>query len=180
MRIEGVILFSILCLLSCTQEMAKNGRLRPLTDARTPPSGTVAQDRLIGDPIYSQGRTHSAFVVKMPVALTPALLKRGRERFEIYCSPCHGFTGYGDGMIVQRGFLAPPSYHQERLRNEPDGDFFDVITQGHGAMYSYGDRVPTSDRWAIVAYIRALQKSQNARLSDLTLTEQKGLQEIHE
>ncbi|MFL5815852.1 MAG: c-type cytochrome [Bdellovibrionia bacterium] len=97
----------------------------------------------------------------MPMPITQALLERGRERYNIYCSPCHDFTGKGNGMIVQRGFIAPPSYHTDRLRDAPDSHFFDVISQGYGAMYSYGDRISVSDRWAIVAYIRALQLSQN-------------------
>jgi mono/diheme cytochrome c family protein len=91
------------------------------------------------------------------------LLQRGQERFRIYCSPCHSELGDGRGMIVQRGFPPPPSYHIERLRNAPPQHFFDVITNGYGAMYSYADRVQPRDRWAIVAYIRALQHSQNAK-----------------
>jgi mono/diheme cytochrome c family protein len=96
-----------------------------------------------------------------------ALLRRGQERFNIYCSPCHSPVGDGDGMVARRGFPHPPSYHIDRLRNAPDRYLFDVITQGHGVMRSYADRVPADDRWAIVAYIRALQLSQYARLEDL-------------
>jgi mono/diheme cytochrome c family protein len=117
---------------------------------------------------------------KLPVPITQTLLARGRERYNIYCSPCHDFTGNGNGMIVQRGFLAPPSYHSDRLRNAPDGHFFNVITNGYGAMYSYGDRVAVPDRWAIIAYIRALQLSQNASSSMLQANELKKLQEIHQ
>jgi mono/diheme cytochrome c family protein len=96
---------------------------------------------------------------------TMATLARGRERFDIVCSPCHSVVGDGDGTVVRRGFPAPPSYHQERLRSAPDRHFFDVITNGHGVMASYADRVAAEDRWAIVAYIRALQLSQHAELA---------------
>src|SRR5512146_849492 len=96
-----------------------------------------------------------------PFAITRADLDRGRQRFNIYCSPCHGQTGDGNGMIVQRGFPPPPSYHIDRLRNAPAGHFFDVITQGYGIMYSYAARGEPADRWAIAAYIRVLQKSQD-------------------
>jgi mono/diheme cytochrome c family protein len=99
--------------------------------------------------------------------VTLALLERGQERFRIYCTPCHSELGDGQGMVVQRGFPAPPSYHIDRLRQAPPQHFFDVITQGHGTMYSFAERVQPADRWAIAAYIRALQRSQNATLSDV-------------
>lgn len=102
-----------------------------------------------------------------PAAQRRALLMRGRERFDIHCSVCHGRTADGDGMIVRRGFRKPPSLHIERLRNAPAGHFFDVITSGLGAMPSYANRIDVADRWAIVAYVRALQLSQNARISDV-------------
>jgi mono/diheme cytochrome c family protein len=98
---------------------------------------------------------------------TLALLHRGQERFDIFCAPCHSRLGDGDGMIVRRGFPAPPSYHIDRLRAADDRHFFDVITNGYGAMYSYANRIPVQDRWAIIAYIRALQRSQHASLADV-------------
>ncbi len=98
----------------------------------------------------------------LPIALTPATYRRGRERYEIYCAPCHGLVGDGDGRVVERGFPAPPSYHSERLRQASNQHFQAVITQGYGAMYPYADRISPPDRWAIVAYIRALQLSQHA------------------
>lgn len=139
-----------------------------------PPAGTVArgQERL-DEPTY-YGTQNGALVTYNPImaaATTPqakkAVIERGQERFNIYCQPCHGLGGLGDGMIVKRGLAKPPSYHIDRLRDAPDGHLFEVITNGYGAMYSYANRVPTRDRWAIVAYIRTMQRSQNARPSDV-------------
>jgi mono/diheme cytochrome c family protein len=102
-----------------------------------------------------------------PYPVTQQLLQRGRQRYEIYCMPCHSPVGDGDGLVVRRGFPAPPSYHIDRLRQAPDRHFYDVITHGYGIMYSYADRVAPPDRWAIVAYIRALQLSQHADVAKL-------------
>ena len=104
----------------------------------------------------------------LPPPVTLALLRRGQERFRIYCTPCHSEIGDGHGMIVQRGFPAPPSYHINRLREAPVQHFYNVITNGYGAMYSFAARVKPTDRWAVAAYIRALQRSQNPRPSDVT------------
>jgi len=123
---------------------------------QTPVPGTVARDDL---------KRSAAIATKPP--LTKALLDRGQEVFNINCSPCHGRTGAGDGMIVQRGMPRPPDYTEDRLRKADDQHFFDVITHGHGAMYSYATRVPPADRWAVVAYIRALQLSRHATLDDV-------------
>ncbi|HEY0083128.1 MAG TPA: cytochrome c [Pyrinomonadaceae bacterium] len=106
-------------------------------------------------------------VNEFPFAITAQELDRGEERFNIYCSMCHGQTGYGDGMIVRRGFRRPPSLHDDRLRNESLGHFFDVITNGWGAMPSYTEEIPPRDRWAIIAYIRALQLSQNTPAAEV-------------
>lgn len=110
-----------------------------------------------------------------PPPVTLALLQRGQQRFHIYCTPCHGELGDGDGMVVQRGFPRPPSYHTDRLRNAPVQHFYDVITNGYGAMYSFAARVRPQDRWAIVAYIRALQRSQDATLADLSDAQRRSL-----
>ena len=126
---------------------------------RSDPAGTVARD-------WSPAPA--------PPPLTEALLERGQQRFNIFCAVCHGPAGYGDGMIVQRGFPAPPSYHIDRLREVPLQHFYDVITNGYGAMFSYAQRVPPHDRWAIAAYIRALQASQNVPVAQLT-AEQRSL-----
>jgi cytochrome c553 len=119
----------------------RNGRV-----VQAPPPGSVAREDDTGD------------VLKEKPPMNLALVERGRERFNIFCSECHGYTGEGDGMVVQRGFPHPPSFHDPRLIAAPDEHFVDVITNGHGVMYSYADRVPPADRWAIAAYIRALQK----------------------
>ncbi|MCB9785372.1 MAG: cytochrome c [Deltaproteobacteria bacterium] len=103
----------------------------------------------------------------IPLPVDAALLARGRQRFDAFCSPCHGRAGAGDGAVVERGFPAPPTFHQPRLRRVADGYIFDVITRGYGQMYSYASRLAPADRWAVVAYVRALQLSQHARLADL-------------
>jgi len=141
---------------------------------RPPPPGSVAVARGTlamtssgrRDEQASEAR-RAAYAASSAAAPTMATLARGRERFEIVCSPCHSVVGDGDGTVVRRGFPRPPSYHQERLRAAPDRYLFDVITNGHGVMYSYADRVAPEDRWAIVAYIRALQLSQHAELARL-------------
>jgi mono/diheme cytochrome c family protein len=146
------------------------------TSARTPPPGSVphARGAFSDSTGGEQGeqavvREQAAMMAQSnPYPITPQLLRRGQERFEIYCMPCHSPAGDGDGRVVRRGFPAPPSYHQDRLRNAPDRHFFDVITHGYGIMYPYADRVDPPDRWAIVAYIRALQLSQHAPADELS------------
>ncbi len=129
--------------------------------------GTVAQGQLKADEGFYTGKSGGEPITALPVPLTKELLVRGRERFNIFCSPCHDRTGGGNGMIAQRGYRHPPSYHIDRLRQAPIGHFFDVITNGFGAMSDYAAQVPPADRWAIAAYIRALQLSQNASLADV-------------
>lgn len=113
--------------------------------------------------------------VPQPAAATPALLARGEQRYNIFCAPCHGRTGDGDGMIVQRGFPHPPSFNTDRLRQANAAHFYDVITNGYGVMYSYGERVPSADRWAVIAYVRALQRSQGTPVAALTPEDRTGL-----
>ena len=125
------------------------------SSAQHPPEGTVPQSE-----------PARAAALRNPPPVTEALLKRGRERFNIFCAPCHGFDGDGDGMVVKRGFPAPPSYHSKALMQAPASHFLDVIANGYGVMYAYGDRVAPADRWAIVAYIRALQLSKHASAAD--------------
>ena len=136
------------------------------TEAQPPPAGTVEAGRIPSTALET-GRDGSAWLTRLPVRLTLALLERGRERFDIDCSPCHGLDGYGRGIVVQRGFPAPPSLHEPKVRALPDGQIYDVITHGYGAMYPASERVALADRWAIVAYIRALELSQDARLADV-------------
>jgi cytochrome c553 len=128
---------------------------------------TIARGHLEADQALYSGKIGTNLVENFPFPITREILERGRERFDIYCSPCHGRTGDGNGMVVQRGFPVPPSYHIDRLRTAPVGHFVDVITSGYGVMYSYAQRVVPADRWAIAAYIRALQQSRDTRLADL-------------
>jgi Cytochrome C oxidase, cbb3-type, subunit III len=139
--------------------------------------GTVARGHMQLDEHLYTGRVNGVLVDSFPFPITKRVLERGRDRFNIYCTPCHDYTGSGHGMVVQRGFPVPPSYHIERLRNAPAGHFFEVITNGYGAMYSYAARISPEDRWAIVAYIRALQFSQHASLNDVPPQERQGLTE---
>ena len=121
-----------------------------------PPEGTVPRNARLGPPQQPEP--------------TLAILERGRVMFNAICAPCHGRVGNGDGIVVQRGFPPPPSYHTERLRQVPDRHFYDVITDGYGLMYSYANRVAPRDRWPVVSYIRALQLSQHAEVSELPAT----------
>lgn len=138
--------------------------------SRMPVKGTVPYGAEIGDPALTRGYVDGRLVEQMPVPLTAELLERGQERFSVFCRHCHGATGDGQGMIAQRGFNVErpvASYHTQRLREMPIGHFFDVITNGYGAMFPYSDRIPVEDRWAIAAYIRVLQRAHNAKISDV-------------
>ena len=159
-----LLLLAAMSLAACDQNMDVQPKYSEYSKApafrasvlRDPPPGSVTRDDF----------AHDQAVMTRP-ALTTALLERGRERFGIFCSPCHGAGGDGNGIIVQRGMPRPTSYHDDRLRSADDQYLFDVITDGHGAMYSYASRVPPGDRWAIVAYIRALQLSRHASIEDV-------------
>ena len=135
-------------------------------------AGTVARGELDNDSYFQTGKIGSTDGDFMPFPVTAEVLARGQQRFNIYCSPCHSEVGDGNGMIVQRGYQHPPSYHIERLRKAPIGYFFDVITNGYGRMPDYASQVQTRDRWAIAAYIRALQLSQGATKADVPAGEQ--------
>jgi len=187
MRRIACVLVAVLMLAGCERigrNMYDQPRYKPLrpsplfsdgSSSRPEPPGTVAHSEgvLSGT---SSGRAGADEALRRaaaeraqspPKPVTMAMLGRGRERFDIYCAPCHSPVGDGDGMVVRRGFPHPPSYHVERLRAAPDRHFYDVITNGHGVMASYANRVEPEDRWAIVAYIRALQRSQWAAQSDV-------------
>lgn len=138
--------------------------------------GTVARGELRTDELLYTGKVNGVESDQFPFPITHADLDRGRQRFEIYCAPCHDYTGSGNGMIVQRGFPHPPSYHIYRLRTAPVGHFFGVMTNGFGVMYSYAARVSPADRWRIAAYIRALQLSENATINDVPEDQRAQLQ----
>jgi len=138
--------------------------------------GTVARGHLKDDVAFYTGKGSDGKPVDdFPFPVTKEVVERGRQRFNIYCTPCHGHLGDGNGMIPQRGFRHPPTYHQDRLRKVPNGYIFDVITTGFGAMQDYSAQVSPADRWAIVAYIRALQLSENATAADVPASERGAL-----
>ncbi len=162
--------------LACRQDMHDQPRYKPYrgTDffgddrsARPLVEDTVARGQLRDDPRLFTGKEGGQPVDAFPFPVTRAVLERGRQRFTIYCTPCHGQTGQGDGMVVQRGYRRPPSFHIDRLRDQKAGYFYDVITNGFGVMPDYAAQVPVNDRWAIVAYLRVLQLSHDARVEDV-------------
>jgi hypothetical protein len=126
--------------------------------------------------LFETGKTAGTLAETLPFPLDRSVLERGQDRFRIFCTPCHGELGNGQGMIVRRGFNPPPSFHKDELRKAPVGHFFDVMTRGFGTMYSYAARIPPRDRWAITAYVRALQLSQNAHAGDLPAEDRSKLE----
>ena len=153
------------------QDMANQPRVNPLAPSdffadgrseRPAIENTVARGSVENDALFVPKDSNS-----FPLPLTKELLQRGQERYGIFCTPCHGMQGDGQGMVAMRGMKHPPSYHQDRLRAEPNGYIYDVITNGFGAMYGYSAQIPPRDRWAIVAYMRALQLSRNAPVGQL-------------
>jgi Cytochrome C oxidase, cbb3-type, subunit III len=142
---------------------------------RQPVPGTVARGHLRLDELLYTGKENGAESNRFPFPITHEDLERGRQRYNIYCTPCHDYTGSGRGVIVMRGFPPPPSYHIDRLREAPVGHFFDVMTNGFGSMYSYASRIDPEDRWRIAAYIRVLQLSQHATLQDVPADERQKL-----
>jgi len=174
--IAAQVILLVVALCGCRQEMYDQPKYKPLGESRffadrrasrALPEGTVPRGWLRSDQKLYEGKEGHDLTATLPVPLTPELLAHGRERFNIYCSPCHDRTGGGHGMVVRRGYQPPPSFHIDRLREAPVGHFFDVMTNGLGAMPDYASQVPVSDRWAIAAYVKALQLSQHAPLSDV-------------
>jgi mono/diheme cytochrome c family protein len=172
----AVIVAAAAALGACRQDMHDAPRYDPLERgrffndgraSRTPVPNTVPRGLIREDRHMFEGVVDGKPAETFPMAVTPAVMARGQDRFNVYCAPCHGRTGEGDGMIVQRGFRKPPSYHEERIRNAPVGYYFDVMTRGFGAMQDYSAQVTAADRWAIAAYIRALQLSQRATVNDV-------------
>jgi mono/diheme cytochrome c family protein len=173
-RIVATLLV-VSCTVSCRRGMVDQQHLKPLAEdnffsdgagSSLPPAHTIPRGQLRDDQQFFTGKVGNQLAATMPAPVTHEALERGRQRFDIYCAVCHGLTGEGNGVIVQRGFPQPPSFHEQRLREAPVGHFFEVMTNGYGVMYPYSSRVTPEDRWAIVAYIRALQLSQNASLRD--------------
>lgn len=185
----GFLSFILLLLAGC-QDMQFQPRYDPLEpseffvdqrSARPLVAGTVPRGEAAEySPPYSGRSDDGDLLDAYPFPITLEVLERGRERYDIFCSPCHGLDGYGQGMIVQRGFSPPPSLHIDRLRQAPAGYYYEVITNGFGQMYSYAYRVSPNDRWAITAYIRALQLSQNAGEQDAPPEELQSLREATE
>jgi cytochrome c1 len=170
---------------SCRQDMQDQPKYKDLRgsaffadgrSARPLVEDTVARGFLYADQKFVTGKSGNDFVTTLPVPLTKRLLERGRERYNIYCTPCHGMTGDGLGVVVQRGYRQPPSFHIDRLREAPVGYFFDVMTHGFGAMPDYAAQITPEDRWAIAAYERALQLSQRATVADVPESERAGLE----
>lgn len=177
---RSVGLLSLLCCLlfsgGCRQDMHNQPKYRPLehsaffrdgASARPLVDGTVARGTLQSDEAFFTGKVGTALVTELPFAVDAGVLDRGEERYNIFCAPCHGRTGDGRGMVVQRGYRQPPPFQEERLKAREVGHFFDVITNGFGAMPDYRTVISPRDRWAIVAYIRALQLSQGATAADV-------------
>ena len=170
--------------MACRQEMYDQPKVEPyeatatLTSGlsqQTPIEGTVARGELRADQHLYQGKIAGLFAEGFPFKLTADDLQRGRQRFNIYCSMCHGYGGAGDGIIVKHGLRAPPSIHVKRLREIEPGYLFDVITHGYATMGPYRDKIAPKDRWRIVGYLRALQRSQYATLEDIPLNERNHL-----
>lgn len=173
-------------LSACRQDMHDAPRYDPLeasavfpngASARPLIEGTIARGHLNDDELLATGKVGGQVADLFPFAMTRADLDRGQERFNIYCAPCHGQTGKGNGMVVQRGYRQPPSYHTDRLRTSPAGYYFDVMTSGFGVMPDYRAQITVEDRWRIVGYIRALQASYHGALADVPANLQDKLDE---
>jgi mono/diheme cytochrome c family protein len=169
---------------ACRQDMHDQPRIEPLEasavfadgrGSRPRIPGTIARGERVYDAHLTDGRDGAELATTFPFPVTRDVLERGREQYDVFCAACHDRAGTGAGIVVKRGLKQPPSFHVERLRESPPGYFFDVITRGFGVMYDYSDRIPPADRWAIVAYVRALQRSQNAKLEDLPAAERARL-----
>lgn len=172
----GTSFAALVALAGCRQDMHNQPRYKPFaaTDffgdgrsARPVVEGSVARGQLRVDRVRYTGKDNGTDITYFPFPLTMADLLRGQERFNIFCSPCHSRVGDGNGMVVRRGFHQAASYHTDKLIHAPVGHFFDVITNGFGAMPSYASRIEPDDRWRIAAYIRVLQLSENARITDV-------------
>jgi mono/diheme cytochrome c family protein len=181
----GTLLMAVL-LASCTQKMADQPRYDPLqssdffpngSSARPLPTGVIPHDYAAKDEWRDTGMINGKPADRFPLAVDRALMLRGQQRYNIYCSPCHDYVGTGNGLAAIRGFYRKPaSFHSDELRAAAVGHFFDVITNGFGAMPSYANQIPVHDRWAITAYIRALQLSQTAGINEIPTNERQRLE----
>ncbi len=183
------LLSALIILTGCGRNMYDQARYEPYdaspmfedgTSSRLLPEGTVSRSRGEVSEVFFTGQGENGLATEVPLELTEAVLQRGQERYNIYCSPCHNYSGNGEGMIVQKGFVQPASFHDPRLKAAPVGYFFQVITNGFGRMYPYASRVPPEDRWAIAAYIRTLQYSQAAPVADLPEDVRERLEEAQQ
>jgi mono/diheme cytochrome c family protein len=189
LAVAGALLVALVA-SGCRQDMHDQPRVKPLgandffadgQGARPLPEGTVARGDLREDKAFWTGYTPEGdLLAAPPMPVTRELLVRGRERFDIFCAPCHGATGDGRGMVVRRGYKQPSSYHVDRLRLAPLGYYFDVMTNGFATMPSYAAQIPPEDRWAIAAYLRALQLSQGARLVELPAADRRAVESATE
>lgn len=182
---KALLAFAALAAIGCRQDMHDQPRYRlnSASDfwgdrraARPAVQGTVARGQLKSDSLLWTGMIQGKAVDLFPMPVTKEVIARGQDRFNVFCSPCHGSSGKGDGIIVSRGLKNPPSYHTDALRDQPAGHFFNVITNGSGSMASYAARIPVPDRWAIVAYIRVLQRSQNVQVAELSASEREKVE----
>ncbi|MFN7951171.1 MAG: cytochrome c [bacterium] len=185
-RARAALLVTLALVVGCRQRMADQPAPRPLTpsnffadgqSSRSLVEGAVARGDLNEDEALYTGKSGGQLVEEFPIGVTREMLTRGHERFDIYCSPCHDRVGEGKGVVVQRGYAQPPSFHTARLREARPGYVFDVISHGFGRMPAYGPQIPVQDRWAIVAYLKALQRSQNAKVDDVPASERTALLE---
>jgi cytochrome c553 len=186
-----ILAAGVLFLAGCRQDMHNQPKYIPLREseffadgrgARMPVEHTVARGHLNEDEYFATGKRNGVLGNDLPQGLlhegfgTKELLARGQERYNIYCTPCHSRIGDGNGIVAQRGLKHPPSFHEARLKQQPLAYFYDVDTNGFGAMLNYKEQIPTADRWAIAAYIRALQFSQDAKMADVPESERGSLQ----
>ncbi len=195
MRRPAIVLAALFAAAACRQEMYDQPKYKPLAKSdlfddhrasRPLVDGTVPRGMLERAAEIQSAMAPPApgaapaFPATLPMPLTGELLSRGRERFEIFCSPCHDSTGGGGGMVVRRGYRPPPSLHIERLRDAPVGQLYDVMTRGLGAMPDYAQQIPPEDRWAIAAYVKALQLSQRSGVADVPAEERARLEALGE
>jgi len=175
---------AVLLLTACRQDMHDEPRYKPLAgsdffsdqrSARPMVEGTVARGHLRIDDARYTGKIDGEDIDQFPIPIAKEDIERGQTRFNIYCTPCHGHLGDGNGMVVLRGFRQPPSYYSDRLVHAPVGHYFDAVTNGFGAMPSYASRIQPDDRWRIIAYIRALQLSESASLNDVPADQRQNL-----